>query len=493
MNHAVEEKVREYFSEMIVLKDPQRTEFFSNLSLPAYMRAWLVMKFSNMDGSIDYDGVNSYIKTYIPNGKDFEQFKFRMVNGETVHFLARIRVTVDIKNGNTVFELPDFGGIRAGAGGVVDKGVAEEWQNTFLRENECWGILSMIWAQDLSKRTAKGILRLVGYKRFCPYTVDLDYYREARTHFTTEEWVNVLISAADYNPDGYVDENGVPSMETKLYFLRRLLPFVEKRINLMELAPKGTGKSYVYEKISKRGWLVSSGTISRAALIYDNSKKLPGLLTRYDYVAFDESQSITFQPASEVQQALKDYMEFGEVKGFEAQVSASAGVVVLGNIAADKFDVHQNMTEEIHPICREAATLDRIHGFVEGWKIPRMQASMIARGWALNTEYFAEVMHALRDDLQYDTVVDQSICYDPASDQRDLTAIKRICCAFVKLLFPNARTKEDIPKDEFIKYCLEPAKEMRQIIRYQLGIIDPKEYNTPKKRCVPNVQYNDEG
>lgn len=79
MNHAVEEKVREYFSEMIVLKDPQRTEFFSNLSLPAYMRDWLVMKFSNMDGSIDYDGVNSYIKTYIPNGKDFEQFKFRMV------------------------------------------------------------------------------------------------------------------------------------------------------------------------------------------------------------------------------------------------------------------------------------------------------------------------------------------------------------------------------------------------------------------------------
>ena len=73
---------------MIVLKDPQRTEFFSNLSLPAYMRDWLVMKFSNMDGSIDYDGVNSYIKTYIPNGKDFEQFKFRMVNGETVHFFG---------------------------------------------------------------------------------------------------------------------------------------------------------------------------------------------------------------------------------------------------------------------------------------------------------------------------------------------------------------------------------------------------------------------
>lgn len=448
------------------------------------------MIFSNADGGIDYDGVSNYIKTYIPSGKDFEQFKFRMINGEVVNFLARIRVTVDIKTGKTVFELPDFGGLRGGAGGEVDKAVVEKWQNTFLRENECWGTFSMIWTQDFSKRNAKGVLRLIGYNRFCPYEIDLDYYREARTHFTTEEWIDVLISAVDYDPDGYTDETGNPSADTKLHFLRRLLPFVEKRLNLMELAPKGTGKSYVYEKISKRGWLVSSGTISRAALIYDNNKRLPGLLTRYDYVAFDESQSITFQPETEVQQALKDYMEFGEVKGFDAQVTATAGIVILGNIRADKFDVHQNMTEEIHSIFQESATLDRIHGFIEGWKIPRMQASMIARGWALNTEYFAEVMHALRDELQYAALVDQSIVYDPASDQRDLTAIKRICAAFVKLLFPHAQRKEDIDQEEFVRYCLEPAKEMRQIIRYQLGIIDPKEYDTPKKRYVPDIRYN---
>lgn len=124
-----------------------------------------------------------------------------------------------------------------------------------------------------------------------------------------------------------------------MIFLRRLLPFVEKRVNLIELAPKGTGKSYVYEKISKRGWLISGGTVSRASLIYDNAKKAGGLLIRFDYVGFDEVQSITFEQPGQIQQALKHYMEFGEIKGFDAQMSTEAGVIVLGNIDAGKFEL----------------------------------------------------------------------------------------------------------------------------------------------------------
>ena len=154
----------------------------------------------------------------------------------------------------------------------------------------------------------------------------------------------MLISAADYNPAGYDSE------QQKLYVLRRLLPFVEKRLNLMELAPKGTGKSYVYQKISKRGWLISGGTVSRASLIYDNQKKTGGLLTRFDFVGFDEIQSMTFDKPSQIQTALKDYMEFGEVQGFDAQVVADAGVIVLGNINASRFNVNENMMEEVSSV-----------------------------------------------------------------------------------------------------------------------------------------------
>ena len=291
------------------------------------------------------------------------------------------------------------------------------------------------------------------------------------------------MSAADYNPEGYETE------EQKLYLLRRLLPFVEKRVNLMELAPKGTGKSYVYRKLSKRGWLISGGTVSRASLIYDNAKKTGGLLTRFDYVGFDEIQSMTFKDPSQIQTARKDYMEFGEVQGFDAQVSADAGIIVLGNIDASRFDVEKNMMGEVSPVFRESASLDRFHGFIPGWKLPRMHQGLVADGWALNTEYFAEILHALRDDTTASNIVDECLDVPDRADKRDLTAIRRLCVALVKLIFPHAVDRDDIPAGDFMRYCLEPAREMREIIKKQLCCVDPREFDIPGKRDLPDIRY----
>lgn len=520
----LEDKVRQVFSDMVVLKDPKRSEFFSNLSMPSYMRDWLVMKFSDNQGNIDFDSTLSYIKKFIPDRDAFQVIKYRLMQGSTEKLLARVRLDVNLKKGVVQFELPDFGGSRGGASGIVSDDVLEQYADTLLRESENWGIIELALGSTLSlddefengasEKPSKFYEKLFGkskkekapedddrpqykpneiymsgYKPFCPYRVDLDFYKEARKNFDIHEWIDVIISAVDYNPSGYVDAEGNVSEETKLFFLRRLLPFVEKRVNLIELAPKGTGKSYVYEKISKRGWLISGGTVSRASLIYDNAKKTGGLLTRFDYVGFDEVQSITFEQPGQIQQALKHYMEFGEIKGFDAQMSTEAGVIVLGNIDAGKFDINQNMVENISEVFGESATLDRFHGFIPGWEIPRLNQDLIANGWAINTEYFAEVLHAMRDDLSYAALVDECLEIPAKADKRDMTAIKRLCTALVKLLYPNARHKEDIDADEFIKYCLNPAKEMRAIIKKQLCIIDPKEFDVPGKNTIPDVQY----
>ncbi len=519
----LEDKVRRVFADMVVLKDPKRSEFFSSLSMPSYMRDWLVMKFSDNRGNIDFDSTLAYIKKFIPDRDAFQVIKYKLMQGGTEKLLARVRLDVNLKKGVVQFELPDFGGVRGGAAGIVSDSVLEKYADTLLRESENWGILelalgSTLSAEDLDfepstkatgffdKLFGKGIrgkegeegenpvlkpneIYMSGYKPFCPYRVDLDFYKEARRNFNIHEWIDVIISAVDYNPAGYVDKDNNICEEKKLYFLRRLLPFVEKRVNIIELAPKGTGKSYVYEKISKRGWLISGGTVSRASLIYDNAKKAGGLLTRFDYVGFDEVQSITFEQPGQIQQALKHYMEFGEIKGFDAQMATEAGVIVLGNIDADKFDINQNMVENISEVFGESATLDRFHGFIPGWEIPRLNQDLIANGWAINTEYFAEVLHALRDDLSYSALVDDCLDIPSKADKRDMTAIKRLCTAFVKLLYPNAQHKSDIPADEFIKYCLDPAKEMRAIIKKQLCIIDPKEFDVPGKNTIPDVQY----
>ena len=478
-----DKKIRDVFPDMVVLKNPKRTEFFSNLSLPSYMRDWLTMKFSDENGETDLDRVSDYLNNYIPGKDDFEQFKFRLINGETVRFLARLRVTVDIKSGQTTFELPDFGGTRAGAGGIVENEVIESWQDTLLKESENWGIVELMWTRDYSTKKANGYIKMIDYSPFCPYVVDLEDFREGREEFSTEEWIDVLISAAEYNPDGYDTE------KQKLFILRRLLPFVERRVNIIELAPKGTGKSYVFHKISKRGWLISGGTVSRASLLYDNAKKTGGLITRFDFVAFDEIQTMKFVDPGQIQTALKDYMEFGEVKGFDAKMEADAGIVVLGNVDAEKFNTKLNMVDEINPMFRESATLDRFHGLIPGWEIPRMHQGLVADGWALNTEYFAEVLHLLRDEMQYAAIVDECLDIPDKPDMRDLTAIKRLCTAYVKLIFPHATCKADIPPEEFIKYCLEPAIEMRQGIKNQLCAVDPKEFDVPGKRTVPDITY----
>lgn len=478
----VEQKLREHFTDMLVLKSPKRTEYFRNLSMPSYLRDWLIMKFADDSGEVKFNEIDAYIKQYIPSKEDFESFKYRLNTGETVKFLARISVYNDILTGKTFFEMPDFG---RDACGIVDEFVVNQWKDELLKESECWGIIDLVREIEYSGKKAKGVIKLISYNKFCPYKVDLDYYREARGHFTTEEWIDVLISAVDYNPEGY------ESTEQKLYFLRRLLPFIERRVNIIELAPKQTGKSYVYEKISKRGWLITSGTISRASLLYDNAKKRPGLLTCFDYVGFDEIQSMKFQQPQEIQSALKGYLENGEIKGFSANMAADAGVVVLGNINSTRFNTEANMVQEIHPIFRESATLDRFHGFIPGWKIPGIRQDLIANGWALNTEYFAEVLHQFRAE-DVSGILDACLDIPSKSDKRDLTAIVRLCSAFVKLIFPNACNRADIPKDEFIKYCLEPAKDMRAVIKKQLCVVDPGEFNVPGKNEIPDILYLEE-
>ena len=121
-------------------------------------------------------------------------------------------------------------------------------------------------------------------------------------------------------------------MTQKLEFLTRLLPFIEPRLNLIELAPKGTGKSYVFGNLSKFVWLVSGGKVSRAKLVYDKSTKAPGIMRFYDMVAFDEIQTITFSDNTEMQSFLKNYLEFGKATIDNYEFMSECGLMLLGNI-----------------------------------------------------------------------------------------------------------------------------------------------------------------
>lgn len=473
-----EDKLKEAFADMIVFKSPQRTGFFSDLRMPSFMRDWIVMKFSDDEGNIDNERVQNYIKRYVPSKDDFEQMKFQLTNGDTVNILAKIRVSVDIKTGDTLFEMPDFGDAKSGAGGVIERHVVEKWKNTLLKENENWGIIELVWRQDSSKKRNAGFIQMTDYKPFCPYTVDLEDYKEGRRDFTTEEWINVLISAADYNYRGFDSE------EQRLTFLQRLLPFVEKNLNIIELAPPGTGKSYLFGQISRFGWLVS-GKSTRAQLIYNKTTKREGVVAYKDYVALDEIREAEYMKDAEMHSSLQQIMENGSFKSDDGHlVNVDAAIVFLGNIEGSNMNEHTFMFEELPLPFHRAPFLDRLHGFIKGWELPRMNDDMKANGWALNSEYFSSILHELRNNPSYRNIVEEMLYIPPRADTRDTEAVRKICTAFTKLIFPQAESADDIDPEDFDRYCLQPAKAMRSVIREQIGMADSKEYG----KTIPDIR-----
>lgn len=467
--NTIEQKLKKIFGKMIVYKSAENAKFISAMNLPSYIRDWLNMRFSAIDGTIDVDKVTEYVRHTIPSKEQWNSCLVDMMyENKTIKILAKVRIEFDTKKKKALFSLPMYNFPPHKGEAVVDWAVLEQNRSYLLSSTEIQGILTIECAE--SDTQGDNIFRLIKFVPFCPYTINLDYYKQARRSFTVEEWIDVILGAVDYSPSGY------SCIGEKLAVLKRLLPFVEKRLNLIELAPKETGKSYMFSQLSQYGWLVSGGNLSRAKMFYDISKKTHGLVSCYDYVAMDEIQSVRFTDPMEMQGALKGYLESGEYRVGDYRGIGSAGFVLLGNISMNDMDVKNNMFRDLPEIFQESALIDRFHGFIKGWEIPKMKENMKASGWALNTEYFTEIMHLMRDEPVYRSVVDRLLILPENSATRDTEAIKRICTGFMKLLFPNVTDVSHINIDEFEMYCLKPAMEMRSVIKSQLTVIDPEEF-----------------
>ena len=475
------EKLRDNFDEMVVYKDLKKTNFFSALSLPSFMRDWLLRKFEDENGEFDKDDLARFVKKFIPRKDDWNAIKNRIVvEGEKVKFLAKVSVNIDIKTGEISFALPEFGlGFKET---IIESGVWEECKDDLVKGRDIWGMVELGYrspdsfdiefeyerTRSKAKASKDGKIKLLSFKNFCPYQIDVEQYKEARKEFTVDEWIDVVLGAIDYNASGYKTE------EEKLTMLTRILPFVEKRLNLIELAPKGTGKSYLYGNVSRFGWLSSGGIMSRAKMFYDQSKHREGLISGSDFVTLDEVQTISFTDTDEMRAALKGYLEQGTFTVGDYKGVAEAGVILCGNIRKEIMDAdgYSNMFVELPVVFHESALIERFHGFIKGWNIPRMNDDLKVSGWALNSEYFCSILHELRGDMTYRAVVDDLIVVPDGADTRDTEAVKRIATAYLKLLFPHVQSANDISAYDFKRYCLDRARKMRDTIRYQLGLLD---------------------
>ena len=291
--------------------------------------------------------------------------------------------------------------------------------------------------------------------------VDYDQYREVRRAFTTDEWIDLLMQSIGFKPEAF-------GRRSKLLQLLRLIPYVERNYNLIELGPKGTGKSHIYSEFSPHGQLISGGEVSIPKLFVNNSNGRIGLVGYWDVVAFDEFAG----QEKTANKALVDIM-----KNYMANKSFSRGINPMGAEASFSFvgntdhnvpfmlknsDLFEVLPSQFH----NSVFIDRLHAYLPGWEIDVIRGEMFTKGYGLIVDYLAEILRHVRSE-DYSNRLDQFFKVSEKISTRDRDAIYKTTSGLLKLIFPDG-SQTDAEVEELL--CL--AMEGRKRVKDQLARID---------------------
>jgi ATP-dependent Lon protease len=292
----------------------------------------------------------------------------------------------------------------------------------------------------------------------------LDDYIAARRAFSTDEWLDFLLRTIGFEPAQF-------NRRVKLLFLTRLIPLVQRNFNLIELGPRGTGKSFVYRDLSPYAILVSGGKTTVANLFYNMSTRKVGLVGMWDTVAFDEVAGIQFSDKTAIQ-ILKDYMESGSFSRGREELVAEASMVFAGNINQPVETLVRTSTlfQPLPDDMQDMALIDRLHFYLPGWEMPKMRNEFFTDHYGFVVDYLAEAMRELRR-RNYTEAIDRYFSLGSHLNTRDARAVRRTVSGLVKLLHPA----DDPGKDEVREY-LELAMEGRRRVKEQLKKMGAFEY-----------------
>ena len=459
-----EQKAQDIFSEIIINKGLIYQAGFGNRAIPTYVGEWIIAHYSKDELSLTEESrekIARFIQKYVPQKGKKEAFKNKLYEQEEIQILDNFSVYVNLMKGDRYLNIPFLDETTA----FLSPQIIQD--NQMLLSSGLWGVGTMFYIPP-SDESPRGQIWMKQLKPFQLANVDIEYFCESRKHFSTDEWINLIVSSMGFNYKLYNDEQ-------KIFLISRLIPMVEPRFNLVEPAPKGTGKSFVFDNMS-RYVAVRAGSISPAVLFFNDARKTPGLITRYDCVVIDEAQKVKTDSSGELTALLKSYLESGKFgRGTASSVSAESGIVLLANI-----DINENrkpINEEIGifrvfpNFLRETAFIDRFSGLLPGWNLPRISKNTPSKNLGFKGDIFGEILHSLRADITFKDYIKTNIELINCDDMRDTKAIEAGASGLLKILFPDKNPKEE----EFYKYCVNPAVELRQRIRDELCKLD-KEY-----------------
>ncbi|MCC6188627.1 MAG: BREX system Lon protease-like protein BrxL [Anaerolineales bacterium] len=451
----LDDKVHEVFGNLAIDKRRLPASQLQKRGVPAYVAEWILDSIVPGVGPLtqaEADKVQEWAGRFIPAPGDANLIKNRLLDGETVRVLTPVNVEIELtrRRQERVAKMSLLG--------IGDAYIADTLVQHYpdLLNQGMWGVTQLT-------STSEG----VALDSFKPMqaSVNLQLYKEARTEFSLQEWRHLVLISMGYDPEAFTEAE-------QLLLLCRLLPLVQKNMHLMELAPKGTGKSYIYENVSPRVRLISGGTVSPAVLFVNNMSGQWGLLARYSVVVLDEVQTLKFDRPEEIVGGLKGFLANGRLtRGGLHETASDCSLVLLANIALDanQQPLSEPLVRELPAFLRETAFLDRLRGLIPGWEIRKLSGECFARGAGLKADFFGDALVALRNDLVHDQRAARRIeLKGEKVYKRNEDAVRSIASGLLKILFPHGQVTDL----EFEHYCVRPAQRLRQWIWDQLQMLD---------------------
>lgn len=461
----IDKKAASVLDGYLVRKDLVRT-FSRQFPVPTYVVEFMLGRYcASTDQEEIAEGleiVQRQLKSRTVRAGEEELFKAKALETGEVKIIDLVTARVDNK-GEYVASLPSLrltdvrisselvnqhermltGGFYAELGVTFDVAIAQE------AKGRPFGITSLREIQ-LSKRDV------------------LDTLTKARQAFTTEEWKCFLLRSIGI-------ESGELSDRQRNALLLRMVPFVERNYNLVELGPRGTGKSHLFQQVSPYAHLISGGKATVAKMFVENTAKgRRGLVCQYDVVCFDEVSGISFDQKDGVN-IMKGYMESGEFSRGKESIRADGSIVLVGNFDVD-VEHQQRVGHLFGPMPPEmrddTAFMDRIHAFLPGWDVPKINKDLVTNHFGLVSDFLSECWSQLRNQSRVSELQNR-VFFGGALSGRDTNAVNKTVSGLLKLLYPSA----DVPvPDEDLEWAVRIAMEVRRRVKEQQKRVGAAEF-----------------
>ena len=449
-------KINHHFAGKVVRKDLTKL-VKGNAVVPTYVLEYLLGQYcASDDESIISEGierVKSILSQHFVH-RDEAQFVMEAVRRKGSHRIID-KVSVRLNDKKDLMEA-NFANLGLNKVPIADA-IVEEHKK--LLSDGVWCILTLAYLRTDDKASSPWMIEAL--KPIQISNVDVEEYKALRSNFSTEEWVDLLMQTLGLNPEEFTHRS-------KLLQLTRLVPFVENNYNLIELGPKGTGKSHIFSELSPHGILISGGEVSKAKLFVNNSNGEIGLVGYWDVVAYDEFAGRGKRTDPGLVDIMKNYMANKSFSRGTQVYGATASMVFVGNTdnSVPYMMKHTDLFEALPKDYYDTAFLDRIHGYLPGWEVDKLRNEMFSDGYGFVVDYLAEILKELRKE---DWTNDYSKFFELSNTitTRDKTAILKTFAGLCKIIYPDKNYK-----DEELKELFEFSIENRRRVKLQLQKMD---------------------